>query len=388
MPESSGRDATAERTSRRRGGPWWALGLAVLVLLGVGAYQAARTGLALRDAEQSAQQARVQLRDGDLAAVEASLTDLAQSARTARTHSDGVLWGLGTALPVVGDDAAAVRSFAYALDQVGEVAPESVQALRRVADGVRTPDGRFDLEAVASLTPTLTRAAEASTRAEQAVADVDPSTLAGPLRSRAETFREQVGSLASTAGGAETAVRLLPAMLGADGPRNYLLVVQNNAEIRATGGLPGSASVLRAVDGRLELDAQGSAGDVQGRPSQLGVEAEPGELETFGPQLLTDFRNANFTPDFPRAAELMAASAESALGQQLDGVVTLDPVTLAQVLRVTGPVAVAGEQLTPDNALRRLLFEPYQTLGPDEQDAYFEVAAAALLDALLAADAD
>ena len=41
-------------------------------------------------------------------------------------------------------------------------------------------------------------------------------------------------------------------MAGADGPRDYLLVFQNNAEIRATGGLPGSWARLHAEDGKLE----------------------------------------------------------------------------------------------------------------------------------------
>ena len=50
-------------------------------------------------------------------------------------------------------------------------------------------------------------------------------------------------------------------MLGSDGPRHYLLVVQNNAEIRSTGGLPGSFMILNAEDGKLSLGTQRAVDD-------------------------------------------------------------------------------------------------------------------------------
>ena len=53
-------------------------------------------------------------------------------------------------------------------------------------------------------------------------------------------------------------------MLGGDGPRNYLLVFQNNAEIRATGGLPGSWAEVHAEDGKHLAQAAGHGRRVPG----------------------------------------------------------------------------------------------------------------------------
>jgi Protein of unknown function (DUF4012) len=64
---------------------------------------------------------------------------------------------------------------------------------------------------------------------------------------------------ALTTATAARAVRLLPPMLGANGPREYLLLVQNNAEQRATGGIPGSVALLRAVDGAVTVGAHRGA---------------------------------------------------------------------------------------------------------------------------------
>ena len=45
---------------------------------------------------------------------------------------------------------------------------------------------------------------------------------------------------------------LLPAMLGRDGPRDYLIVFQNNAEWRSLGGIVGALALQRGV---VELGA-------------------------------------------------------------------------------------------------------------------------------------
>ena len=52
----------------------------------------------------------------------------------------------------------------------------------------------------------------------------------------------------------------MPALLGGSGPRDYLLVFQNNAELRATGGLPGVMSLIHAENGRVDITRQASAG--------------------------------------------------------------------------------------------------------------------------------
>ena len=72
----------------------------------------------------------------------------------------------------------------------------------------------------------------------------------------------------SAARASATAFDLLPEMLGKDGPRRYLLLIQNNAEIRATGGIPGSIAVLRSDHGKITMGFQGG-------PSDLGAFVKP-----------------------------------------------------------------------------------------------------------------
>nr|WP_246298617.1 DUF4012 domain-containing protein [Nocardioides panaciterrulae] len=170
-------------------------------------------------------------------------------------------------------------------------------------------------------------------------------------------------------------------MIGADGPRDYLLIFQNNAEIRATGGLPGSWSVIHAEDGKLKVTQQGSLQQFPPLPRPV-LPLSKAELAVHGEQLGTFFADANFTPDFPRAAQLWTARFEQEFpATHLDGVLSLDPVALSYLLKGTGPVTVAGRTITSENAVDELLSRPYRELEPAQQDVLFAHAAKAIFDA-------
>ncbi|MEE3921709.1 DUF4012 domain-containing protein [Micromonospora sp. BRA006-A] len=114
------------------------------------------------------------------------------------------------------------------------------------------------------------------------------------------TELDQLGELTSAA---DRGARLLPPLLGADGPRTYLLVSQNPAELRATGGMFGAYAVLRAEGGRIRLVKQGSSSELGSFDPPLKVDEEAkrlwGELPGLYPA------DVNLTPDFrppPRSA--------------------------------------------------------------------------------------
>ena len=175
---------------------------------------------------------------------------------------------------------------------------------------------------------------------------------------------------------------MLPTMAGGDGARNYLMIFQNNAEIRATGGMPGSWALLHADRGELSMAQQGTAGNF-GELSEPIAPLSKAELTVYGEQLGTYFQDANFTPDFPRAAELWSARWEKQFaGTNLDGVLSLDPVAMSYLLEGTGNIQVGDLTLTPENLVDELLNRAYIDLDPMEQDALFADAARALFDAI------
>ena len=217
---------------------------------------------------------------------------------------------------------------------------------------------------------------------------VRPEDLFGAVGGVVSRLQGELTSVDSAAGAARTAVRLVPDMLGGTAPRSILLIVQNNAEIRATAGMPGSFSFLTARDGQLVIGPHYSTSDLPPlrRPAAL-LTAD--ERRLFGATPATDVRDTTLMPDFPRAAQLLSSVIGHETHRRVDTVVSVDPVALARVLRSTGPIKLGTETLTSDNVVTKLLHEPYQRFPTQTgQNAYFSAAASAITTTMLAGGDD
>jgi hypothetical protein len=359
---------------RRRGR--WLFGLVVLVVLGAVAY-GAWTALSLRSHLASANTEAHDLRTAIIARNEAaarrSFTDLSNDLQAAHNRADSPAWAVTKLLPGIGDDAKAVAAVADAGNDLTH------GALRRLVqsgdwqlvDNLTPQHGRVDVGAIKKLAPTVAGLSRDFTRARQLLAGIDSQHLSSWVRPSFDNARSQVDQTAGPLAAADRAFRVLPAMLGADGPRTWLLVFGNNAEIRATGGLPGAVALVRTDHGKISLGRQASAGDfpMTNRPV---LPPTPAERTIYHDQPGTYFQDANFIPEFPRTAQLWRTWWQQRYGQQVDGVASIDTVTLSYLLRATGPVTVDGVQLTADNATDELLHRTYERLPTnDEQNAFF-----------------
>uniref|UniRef100_UPI0008487200 DUF4012 domain-containing protein n=1 Tax=Cellulosimicrobium cellulans TaxID=1710 RepID=UPI0008487200 len=230
-------------------------------------------------------------------------------------------------------------------------------------------------------------AADASVGAAAAtVAGIDTSALVAPLARVVTDLEDRLAGIRSSTATAARAVDLLPPMLGADGPRDYLVLVQNNAEPRAAGGIAGSVLHVRLEEGRIELvevrPGNALGGDTSAVPLTRSEEA------LFGDDLGRYMLNVTSTPDFPRAAGVARQIWAVRTGVEVDGVLAVDPVALQEVLAATGPVAFtdpAGAEvvLTGDDAAGFLLNGVYRRYEePATQDAVLAAAAHAVLEAL------
>ena len=145
---------------------------------------------------------------------------------------------------------------------------------------------------------------------------------------------------------------LAPDLLGVDGPRTYLVLAQNNQELRATGGFISGVGELHIEGGRiasLQFD-DSYAVDNFGVPHEVA----PADFQaTLGGQLWL-FRDTNWDPDFPTSARRALEVYANDRGVQADGVVTLDLTALQGLVDATGPIQVEGieEIVTGANVLQ------------------------------------
>jgi hypothetical protein len=221
------------------------------------------------------------------------------------------------------------------------------------------------------------------------VAGIDDGATIGRVRAEVERLRGLLAEAAPAIDAIANSAELLPGMLGADGPRSYLLLVQNPAELRATGGLVGVLALVTADQGRISLAAQASGTSIQ--PSADPVAAIPAETQgLYGPLLARFIQDVNLTPDFPLAASTASTMWKAKFGGTIDGVFTIDPVALSHLLTAIGPVDLpTGDTLTADNAVPVLLSESYAR-WPDtnQQDAFFAAAAVAVFSQVAGGSAD
>jgi len=368
------------------------IGLGVLVLLVVVAgvlvgLDAMRARDALTAAASEVQTLQSQVRAGDAAGAATTLTALQAHSAKARTATNGPLWRFAVSLPKLGADAIAVQTVSEVVDDLATRAlPALMNASTIAAPAALAPvDGRINLAPVIAAAPEVVAADASVDLAAERLAGIDTSQLLASVARPVEELRGRVKDVATTTGTAARAVQLIPAMFGANGPRDYLLLVQNNAELRATGGIPGLILLLRVNDGVIDIVDERSAGGPLAGLAEPVLPLTPGEDALFGPMLATYMADVTFTPDFPRTGALARAIWEKEVGGQVDGVLSIDPGALAEVLKATGPVMLkSGETLTADNAVQALLNTVYLKLtDPKAQDAYFTSTGTAVFAAVM-----
>ena len=214
----------------------------------------------------------------------------------------------------------------------------------------------------------------------------DDPYLAAPVREAVDKVHTQLARADREAQHAAVAAELAPAIFGGEGPRTYLLVVQNNAESRATGGFIGSYGLITAQDGKLDV------GDLLRTTTWNSTLRKlpdvtfnaPDDYRTRYTQFdpATTLQNVNLSPDFPSVAQVLMSLAPQAGLTKVDGVLAVDPEGLAALLQLTGPVDVAGwpTPITAENVVKVTLRDAYAAFAetPERADFLGDVAQVAV----------
>lgn len=334
---------------------------------------------------------RQAVQEGDLPRARAAAAELEKHAASAEALTSDLVWRLAETLPWAGQNLAAVRVVAAATDTVAGDVVRPLVAVAGAADprALDLAGGRIDLAPLIAAQPDVERAQAAFHRAQTSVAALHEDSLIAPVGAAVGKLDDAFAQTAPAVDAVGNTARLLPGMLGADGPRTYLLVAQNPAELRATGGLIGSVAVLHAEHGSLALVSQ-TAGTSVGPWAEPVASIPDATQGLYGPLVGRFLQDVNFTPEFPLAASTAAAMWKTSTGQTVDGVVTMDPVVLSALLKATGPIALpSGDTLSSDNAVSLLLNQVYQRYPvPADQDAFFASAAGAVFSRVTAGGVD
>jgi hypothetical protein len=372
-------------------------GVVLLVVVALVAWVGVRAWLAkghLENAAALVPRLEQQARSGHPSTTD--LKQLQQDASAARALTGDGIWSGAMHLPGVGDDLSAVRAAAVAVDTLAQ---DAVPPLLQVANTLdpamlRPKDGHIQLAPLVRAQMPLRSADAAMTRASSQIAPFVGSgeqagSLLGPVSQAMTTLGRQLDRVASDTATGSRAADLLPQMLGADGPRSYLVLFQNLAEARSLGGIAGAYAVVRADEGRLQITKQGAGADIPKFDKPL-VDLGAPARELYQSKPTQYFLNVTQPIDFAESGRLARAMWAERTGSEVDGVLSADPVALSYMLRAAGPVRLPdGTQLTADNAVDLLMSGVYAQLSdPVAQNEFFTSAALAVFQQLLSGSGD
>lgn len=359
--------------------------VAVLVLVFI--WQAWTAALALNEAKGDADALTRAIARGEVPRARTLLIEFDDATTRAHHRTDGPLWKLGAALPIVGRNFNAVSTVAAEADAIADDAlPKIVNVADQVRlDTFRPQHGRVNLAAVAKTMPVLEATNRVMAHADRKVGAIRADGLVAPMQGPFADLQIRTHRTAVAISTAYEAGKLLPTMLGGGGKeRHYLLMVLNNSEVRSLVGMPGSFAILDAKNGKLSMGRQGSIEDIL--PLHKEVSKVPAEVDAgFDSRIGSDIRETMILPDYPRAAQLAAAIEKVRWEVPIDGVISVDPVALGYVLGAVGGIDIGGgltvNQYTAAATLLNGIYLRYP--GDNEkQNAAFENAARRTFNAL------
>ena len=145
-------------------------------------------------------------------------------------------------------------------------------------------------------------------------------------------------------------------LLGGDGSKRYLMIFQNNREMRATGGFIGSLALVDIDHGtikKIEVPGGGPY-DFQGQLTEQVISPTP--LHLVNPHWF--LQDANWFPDFPTSAKKVMWFYEKCGGPTVDGVISLTPEVVINLLKISGSIDLQdkyGVTITSENFIDETL---------------------------------
>jgi len=184
-------------------------------------------------------------------------------------------------------------------------------------------------------------------------------------------------------------VRTAPNLLGGGkaGPQTYLILIQNEDELRPTGGFLTAAGSAVVMDGKL-ISMNIESSDLIDDPNKP-YPIPPWQFEEFMNIEMLLFRDSNWFTNFPTTASWAEYFYSYSRASSADGIIAIDMHVIARLLEILGPVRVdnVAHPVTHENVLDYLRSaeetRPKGVTGTWDRKQYLDELAQPLLERIL-----
>lgn len=303
---------------------------------------------------QSAREMKAVFAQNDIDLLEAKLKEFNSQYADFEKEAQSVYWM--TFIPYVADFKRGVEAGHYSL----KAGNEAVEAVKPYADLVGFKKGKTSFveqssenrlqTAILTLDKVLGKIdviSEDIKQAEQRINEIDPNRYPEKVgktevRSKIQNVQEQFNGVASLFVDAKPLVKRLPEMFGKDKEKTYLILFQNNYELRATGGFLTAYAVFTVKDGKIKIER---SGDIYTLDDGIARHpTAPKEIRTYHKNVNQFFiRDSNLSPDLPTSVGLFN-SLYKLNGERVnyDGIITIDSKVLVDMLTIFGDTEADG----------------------------------------------
>jgi hypothetical protein len=382
---------------------FWVLAIVVVVVaVALGAWRLSSNVLGVKHELERAQalagDLKTQATAFDLAGADATLDEITKHTGRAVELSGDPVWSIAQVLPVLGPNLSAVRQISVATDDaMTDVAAPLLEVATTIGPaGLAPKDGVVDLHPLVDAGPAVTKADASVKRISTYVSRIDTDGAIDQVASAKTQLTELLGAVSPIAGTLNAVVPLLPPALGSEAPRKYLVMFQNNAELRPLGGAALSFAVLNVDGGRIQFEKTIPISFSDFTSSEPVIPLPDGVAELYRGTVGTYISDATARPSFTTAATVVQEMWKRNQGYAVDGILSVDPVALSYVLRATGPITLStGDVLTSDSLVPLLLNGVYQRFDTGDlntdglrQDAIYAEAVDATFGRLMSGPLD
>ena len=194
--------------------------------------------------------------------------------------------------------------------------------------------------------------------ADVALSQIPEDGVLSIVQEKIDPLREKLPQIAGAVDSAIPLAEILPLLFGYPVPKTYLFLLQNNTELRPTGGFLGAYGIMRLKNGNIDSFTTDNSYNLDVRVKKtLNVEP-PMPLQKYNATTQWFFRDSNWSPDFPTAAkQTMWFYGKEGGREKLDGVIAITPVVIERLLEMTGSITIGKTEFTKDNVVDELIYQ-------------------------------
>jgi uncharacterized protein DUF4012 len=202
------------------------------------------------------------------------------------------------------------------------------------------------VETLDKITPSLEQIAEKINIIQTQFEEIDPNDY--PEMYKDFVIRENIvnAKLALTDAntaftGARPLIETLPQVLGHPTPQKYLVIFQNDGELRPTGGFMSAFAVLQVDKGKIVYE---KSDDIYALDKKFTNKPEsPAVLDKYLNEQSWNLRNMNMSPDFKVSMQTFDKYYSQLPGEaSVSGIIAIDTYTLLKVVEILGPIEIPG----------------------------------------------